>query len=497
MDGNGEEPETIDVWELMRDLDDDEEEDPLHSIASSSKQVATSAKFSPDSFALEPSDVKVEVAQCLSSFQTHSIPGRSFVGPAQGSSRDLPTYGKARSKHASVGGLTLHTSDLSNVKLAGPTQETLAEHLQRSLSFETSPKKEMRRIFGQKDAMNAYYNKGLKLGFDKDASSFSSNQLPWEARESVSSPSTPSFSEPVSLKKCFQEDAHRLKQRHEHRASLEVPGHIKAQSKLPPHQASHPQLVRASKVLGQTSKVPVSSHNMRSYVGSNVDVGANHKAPSHHVVAKKMPYVGLSQARELSQQGRVRSLRHSFTVGNRSKEPSEMRNFSVNNRSSSLEFEKGAAAPKVRVVLYSTSSKEDVQAFEDSNAARAVLKSMVGTTFEERIISQHAEYEQELRRALNTESALVPTVCVKGRYITGLDDIMQMYKKGVLRALVAESLAQELKPDAPCICRGGKFLICPACKGKRKLARKEGDDDVVCRHCSATGLIKCPNCINV
>ncbi|MCO5578580.1 hypothetical protein L7F22_032424 [Adiantum nelumboides] len=492
MEGNGDEPETIDVWELMKDLDDSENspDSKLPAAAPLSKQAMTSAKHSLDSFKSEPYDANKEAPQWLSSFHTHRVLG----SPVEGSNRDLFIYGKPRSKQASSGGSTSHASDLSNVKLAGPTQETLAEHLQRSLSFETSPKKEMRRIFGQKDAMNAYYNKGLKLGFDKDASYFSSNQLPWEG-ETVSSPSTPSFSESVSLKKWFQEDARRSKQKHEHKAAVEVSGHA-AQSKLPLHQVSHP-VVRASKVPGPTSKVPGSSHNMCNYITNNVEVGAQHKPGSRHAVTDHVPYVGLNHTKsELPQQGRFRSLRHSFTAGNRSKEPSEVRNFPASNRSNSLVLEKVAAAPKVRVVLYSTSSKEDVHAFEDSNAARVILRSVAGTAFEEKNISQDAEYEKELKRALNTESALVPTVCVKGRYITGLDDIMQMYKRGVLRSLVAgESLM--MKPaNAPCICRGGKFLICPVCKGKRKLARKQGDEDVVCRYCSATGLIKCPNCLN-
>lgn len=489
MEGNGDEPETIDVLELMKDLDEDENFPSLKqpSAVSSSRQMAPSTKFSFDTFTLEPSDVK-EVPRWLSSFRTHGILGRSIASPAEGSSRDVRTYGKAQSKHGSIGGSTSHTSHpMLNVKVKRPTQETLAEHLQRSVSFETPPKKEMKRVFGQKDAMDACHSKGLKMGFNTDASSFSSSRFPWES-ESVSSPSTPSFSGSVSLKKRFQEDVRRSKNWPEQRAASL--GH--ETSKLLPKQMS-PPLARAPKVLGPMSKSPARSQNM----GSDVDADANHKSESPHGGAQRMLPVGHNQNREVSQQGHVRRVRHSFTGGNRNKELTEARNSPANNRSSSLESERVAVVQKIRTVLYSTSSKADAHAFEDSNAARAILTSIVGGTFEEKSISK-AEYEQELKSALNTQSALVPTVCVKGRYITGLDNIMQLYKKGLLRSLLLESMAQELKSiNAPCICRGGKFLICPVCKGKRKLVRKEGDEDAVCRHCSATGLIKCPNCLNL
>ena len=93
------------------------------------------------------------------------------------------------------------------------------------------------------------------------------------------------------------------------------------------------------------------------------------------------------------------------------------------------------------------------------------------------------------------EVLVVPTLYVGGEYVVGIDNIMQLYKKGKLGSLLLDAaLPHGLKRDSLCTCRGGRFLVCPLCKGKGKLSRK-GQESMRCRHCSATGLLKCPNCL--
>lgn len=140
------------------------------------------------------------------------------------------------------------------------------------------------------------------------------------------------------------------------------------------------------------------------------------------------------------------------------------------------------------VVLYSTTWQGNLKVFEDCNAVRMILRS-VGASFDERNIHEHPEYEQQLKQNISTP-IIVPTLWVKGRCMAGADNILQLYKKGILGSLLREAIPGS---KAPCICRGGKFLICPLCKGRGRLVRL-GEIASSCRHCSGTGLIKCTNC---
>lgn len=465
MEGNGDEPETINVWDLMKGLDDDEKSPRAKHFTTAplpKQKVMASAK-PLDSFMLEPSDVQ-EIPRWLS----HSGLGKS-ASPSNG------LIG-ARSRGGSIGGSSSHISDLFGDKLSVSSHNTLAEHLQRSLSFEPSPKNEMKSILGQKDAFDTRQGKGLKM---TDSSSWLLNES-----DAATSPSGPPSLGTVN-QKWLQDDSRTSKQRQDLRAACKASGN-ETQSKLPSQQVSPHLLHATTKLPGATMKTTVGSYNMHDY--ANRDGGADPGYPTP-------PSVGQNKIGEVPQGGRVRRYRHSFTGGNRDQQFTEDRSSIFVNRPSSWELEKVVVDPKLKVVLYSTSSQADVHAYEDSNAVRAILISLVGASFDEKSISQHPEFEQELKNALNTPTALVPTVCVRGRYIAGVDNIIQLYKKGVLGSLLVEKVAHGLKPNTPCICRGGKFLICPVCKGKRKLAR-QGEDAVLCRHCSGTGLIKCPSCLN-
>ena len=185
---------------------------------------------------------------------------------------------------------------------------------------------------------------------------------------------------------------------------------------------------------------------------------------------------------------------HSFSNVNRNQQlirDNVLHHPSTTTKGSSWEVEKLPA-------LYSTNDRAEADAYEDCNAARAILISLVGTSFDEKSISLHPYHEIELKNALNIPMAeevlVVPTLYVRGEYVVGIDNIMQLYKKGELGSLLLEALPHGLKRDSLCTCRGGRVLVCPLCKGKGKLSRK-GQEPMRCRHCSATGLLKCPNCL--
>jgi hypothetical protein len=186
-----------------------------------------------------------------------------------------------------------------------------------------------------------------------------------------------------------------------------------------------------------------------------------------------------------------------------------------------LESEEEEGGSHWGVTLYTTSERADESdAYDECVAARGILTSLVGpSAVNEKSISLHPEHEVELKQALrllgrgstlNTAAAvaeeevvvLVPTVCVKGKaqtYVVGIDNIMRLYKKGALGSLLLDAFPSTLTRDSLCTCHGGRFLICPLCKGKGTLThRTRGHAPAPsrsCRHCIGTGLLKCPNCL--
>lgn len=495
MESKSGEPETIDVSELMKDLDDDENspratsqfsKDPLPRQKMAS--MASAPRLPADSFAREPSDV-TELPQWWSSFHTQSGLGRSAANSTESLMGEFLKYGTARSRGGSVGGSSLHTSELFGDKLCVLPQDALAEHLQKSLSFEASPKKEMESIFRQRDSFDARHGKGLKM-----ADSSGSTTASWllSENDSALSFSSPSFSSAMSsFKRWFGDDSRTVKGQQDLKAMPKTSG---SEAQLPPQKAGPPPSRPKAKMTGPSLNASGASANAWGY--ANHDEGAVHPfSSSDRDAIYPMPPSSTGRLNKMAQGGGARRHRHSFTSANREQEFLVDRIPHPVNRASSCELEKVVIDPKSKVVFYSTSSQTDVHAYEDSNAVRAILISLVGASFDEKSVSQHPEYEQELKSALNTPTALVPTVYVRGRFIAGVDNILNLYKKGALGSMLSDTLAHGLKPTAPCICRGGKFLICPVCKGKRRLAR-QGEDSVLCRHCSGTGLIKCPTCLS-
>lgn len=169
-------------------------------------------------------------------------------------------------------------------------------------------------------------------------------------------------------------------------------------------------------------------------------------------------------------------------------------------RQNSLEVKKAVANKLIKedqerasVVFYSTTTRRNAKIYGDCNQVRNILQSLVGVYYVERSISELLEHEQELEHVLNVSAVIVPTIYVKGKYLVGVDSIMQLYKKGLLGAMLQEAMSFGSKTSIQCICRGGKFLICPFCKGRRTLSRI-GEGTLLCRYCSGTGLIKCLKC---
>lgn len=498
MEGRRDEPETINVWELMSGLDDDDLSPSLIPFPAipTPKNMAVSttlaSKLSSDPFTLEPSNarpkphwqpsLKVDGARRRSPIYALEDP----VGHMS-AFRESPTKFNPMATSSSNGSSLFGSVSGSNAS----SVENLADNLQRSLSFKLVFNRENKGILDLEDTL--FSNSGKGDFSDDTVPNTASNRRASEGDSGTPS-SSPSFSTSAKLMKWFKANKRALKLQHASK------GGSKASSQEPQLKKPSPPSTLPTTMYSMSSgkvsdgasnrKGSESGSSRKASVGSSSGKGSDDFSDSN----VDTPHaIDQHKIMEAPQGGAVCRYRHSFSNGNPNKRSTEESIPTSINRPSSWELEKVAVEPGGKAVLYSTNLRTDINAYEDSNAVRAILISIVGASFDEKSVSQHPGYEQELKNALNLPVVTVPTVCVRGKYIAGIDNIMQLFKKGILISLLLETLPHGLKPNAPCICRGGKFLICPICKGKRKLTR-EGEESVSCRHCIGTGLLKCPSC---
>ncbi|KAM3208950.1 hypothetical protein ACQJBY_063560 [Aegilops geniculata] len=166
-----------------------------------------------------------------------------------------------------------------------------------------------------------------------------------------------------------------------------------------------------------------------------------------------------------------------------------------------------------RVVVYLTSLRGIRQTYEDCWAASTILSSY-GVHVDERDLSMHAGYKEELRDALSagapaTGTSLLPQVFVDGWHLGGAEEVRRMHESGEL----AEALeACEPAPGAagggkegpggfaaePCGgCGGARFVPCDVCSGSCKVFVEDEDGAGAfrrCPDCNENGLLRCPIC---
>eukprot|EP00250_Pteridium_aquilinum_P000866 c11042_g1_i1 orf=357-1892(-) len=508
MEGKREEPETINVWELMSGLDDDESSPrstpfpaipvPKHMAVSA----ALAAKLSSDSFTLEPSNLTPK-PHWQPSLKVNGSHGRSPICASEDPVDHMSACRDSGFKISPIDTLSSNGASLFGSVSGSNTSsvEILANNLQRSLSFKLAFNSENKGILGLEDTLFSDHSKD---NFSYEVvTSLASNRRASEG-DSATTPSTPSFSATAKLKKWFQANKRASKLQNAMKGASKSSTEEAWQKKQPSQSATSSNVSSMTLFSGSSGKTSDSgsTHTVRDSGSSHnvIDGGSSRKgsddfSESNGDTTNLFNSTYQTKVMEAAQGGPVRRYRHSFTTaGNQKKQSIEdsVPQATI-NRPSSWELEKVAVEPGGKAVLYSTNSRTDINAYEDSNAVRAILISLVGSSFDEKSLSQHPDYEQELKNALNLPVVAVPTVCVRGKYIAGIDNIMQLFKKGLLGSLLLETLPHGLKPNAPCMCRGGKFLICPICKGKRRLTRG-GEEPVTCRHCIGTGLLKCPSC---
>ncbi|KAL4200449.1 hypothetical protein AMTRI_Chr03g149650 [Amborella trichopoda] len=168
------------------------------------------------------------------------------------------------------------------------------------------------------------------------------------------------------------------------------------------------------------------------------------------------------------------------------------------------------------VVLYTTSIRGIRKTFEDCRRVRHVL-STLKVAFDERDISMHLEFREQMRALLvgtvgDGVVVVPPRVFVRGRYLGGAEEFLALHEGGRLLGLLEGMPKGRLSSEGPCEgCGGVRFVLCLECRGSQKLLKssslsheeeqrpqeEEGvvvDAIVCCPHCNENGLILCPIC---
>ncbi|KAJ9129185.1 hypothetical protein P3X46_034026 [Hevea brasiliensis] len=173
---------------------------------------------------------------------------------------------------------------------------------------------------------------------------------------------------------------------------------------------------------------------------------------------------------------------------------------------------------KEKVVVYFTSLRGVRKTYEDCCHVRVILKSL-GVRIDERDVSMHSGFKEELRELLGEgfSGGGLPKVFVGIKYIGGAEEIRRMHEEGELEKVVEDC---EMVQDSGGIgngtceaCGDIRFVPCETCSGSCKIyyerdeeeeeaeaeAEAEAEEDGEygfqrCQYCNENGLIRCPIC---
>ncbi|QCD85144.1 uncharacterized protein At5g39865 [Vigna unguiculata] len=145
------------------------------------------------------------------------------------------------------------------------------------------------------------------------------------------------------------------------------------------------------------------------------------------------------------------------------------------------------------VVVYTTSLRGVRKTFEDCNRVRDVLETH-RVVFDERDVSLHGEFLREVKELVG-EAVALPRVFVKGRYVGGLEELVELNETGRLgRILRATRVERGIGRQTCGGCGGARFVPCLDCGGSCKIV-VDGVEKQRCPKCNENGLVHCPSCI--
>ncbi|KAL5998913.1 hypothetical protein ACLOJK_009861 [Asimina triloba] len=145
------------------------------------------------------------------------------------------------------------------------------------------------------------------------------------------------------------------------------------------------------------------------------------------------------------------------------------------------------------VVLYTTSLRGVRRTFEDCQRARTVLEGH-HVAVDERDVSLHGEYLNELKELVG-EGVCAPRLFLKGRYLGGVEEMVEMNESGRLGELLDwVGVGRALGRRACEGCGGARFVPCLECNGSCKVLGADGKETFRCGDCNENGLVLCPIC---
>jgi glutaredoxin-related protein len=152
-----------------------------------------------------------------------------------------------------------------------------------------------------------------------------------------------------------------------------------------------------------------------------------------------------------------------------------------------------------RVVLYFTSLRGIRKTFDNCCIVKLILCGF-RVLVDERDISMHAPFRQELQDLLG-KPITVPRLFIAGKYIGGVEDILQLHEAGELVKYL-EGFPRHTGSIRPCHgCGDSRFVPCLNCDGSRKIFTQklggQGHGRIVwvrCPCCNENGIIRCPVC---
>ncbi|CAN1248618.1 Uncharacterized protein At3g28850 [Linum perenne] len=157
---------------------------------------------------------------------------------------------------------------------------------------------------------------------------------------------------------------------------------------------------------------------------------------------------------------------------------------------------------KDRVIVYFTSLRGVRKTYEDSCHVRVILKGL-GVRVDERDVSMHSGFKEELRQLLGGGGFSLPRVFIGNKYIGGADEIRQMHEEGTLEKAVGGcEKADDDGGEGGGVCEACgdvRFVPCETCSGSCKIyyeeeEEEEEEEEDRCPDCNENGLIRCPIC---
>ncbi|KAK4759598.1 hypothetical protein SAY87_022729 [Trapa incisa] len=144
------------------------------------------------------------------------------------------------------------------------------------------------------------------------------------------------------------------------------------------------------------------------------------------------------------------------------------------------------------VVFYSTSLRGVRKTFDDCSKVRLLLRSM-RVRFEEKDVSMHREYRDELWKLSGGDRVVPPMIFIRERLVGGADEVIGLHERGQLRELL-QGIPLDSSTGSCQHCGDFRFIICSICSGSCRVNAADTKKRMQCTECNENGLVRCPIC---